>query len=542
MARRLLWGMAREPGWDNRNVHYAGELALTKVEDLTYEVGRFLEDHDFPSLITPSAYSRSHQVEIAGKVLSLPHLAVEAGLGTLGLNLQLLTPEFGPRVILGRHRDAGGARAGPAAGARALPGRGLRALSPGLPRRRHRPLRARPRRAARRTPRPTATTSSSSTWSASWTTPDPAQRMERVQSMDTFMIWQSMLRGVGVYTGCTRCADVCPVGADYEAHLREVQAEIPEATPAKDDRLRGLQRAAGPRGGAGAARPRPLDRRPARPDVTTTRADVCVVGGGPAGLLLGLLLARRGVEVVVLEGHETFDREFRGEVLQPSTLHLLDELGLLEYVRAQPHSLLTAGKVRVDGKPAGEFSFRRIAPEYPHAIWMPQPIFLQALLDKARPFPSFQGWMGARASELVLERGVVVGVRGRRHGKEPFEVRADVVVAADGRYSPMRRLGDFEVEYEHHDFDVIWFVIEQPPGWPSTIYISLGRDAPGAAPAEVPAPHPGRPHRAHRRMAALARRGRGGGRRPDPPLRPGAVRRLRRRRSATSPRSSRWRA
>jgi 2-polyprenyl-6-methoxyphenol hydroxylase-like FAD-dependent oxidoreductase len=213
--------------------------------------------------------------------------------------------------------------------------------------------------------------------------------------------------------------------------------------------------------------------------MTSTRAGVCVAGGGPAGLLLGLLLARRGVEVVVLEGHETFDREFRGEVLQPSTLHLLDELGLLEYIRAQPHSLLTAGQVRVGGKPAGEFSFRRIAPEYPHAIWMPQPVFLQALVDKARQFPSFQCWMGARASELVLERGMVVGVRGRRHGKESFEVRADVVVAADGRYSSMRRLGEFEVEYEHHDFDVIWFVIEQPPGWPSTIHISLGQDLQG---------------------------------------------------------------
>ena len=68
------------------------------------------------------------------------------------------------------------------------------------------------------------------------------------------------------------------------------------------------------------------------------RTSVCVVGGGPAGLMLGLLLAKRGVEVIVLEGHETFDREFRGEVLQPSTAHLLDELGLLGYILDQPHS------------------------------------------------------------------------------------------------------------------------------------------------------------------------------------------------------------
>jgi 2-polyprenyl-6-methoxyphenol hydroxylase-like FAD-dependent oxidoreductase len=94
----------------------------------------------------------------------------------------------------------------------------------------------------------------------------------------------------------------------------------------------------------------------------TVRVSTCIVGGGPAGLMLGLLLAKRGADVLVLEGHEKFDREFRGEVLQPSTAHLLDELGLLDYVLAQPHSRLDTGKVRLAGKDVGEFSFKRIAP------------------------------------------------------------------------------------------------------------------------------------------------------------------------------------
>ena len=102
--------------------------------------------------------------------------------------------------------------------------------------------------------------------------------------------------------------------------------------------------------------------------MTTVRVGACIVGGGPAGLMLGLLLAKRGADVLVLEGHEDFEREFRGEVLQPSTAYLLDELGLLEYVRAQPHSLLEAGKVRLNGREVGEFSFARIAPRYPYAI------------------------------------------------------------------------------------------------------------------------------------------------------------------------------
>jgi 2-polyprenyl-6-methoxyphenol hydroxylase-like FAD-dependent oxidoreductase len=204
------------------------------------------------------------------------------------------------------------------------------------------------------------------------------------------------------------------------------------------------------------------------------RASACIVGGGPGGLLLGLLLAKRGVDVIVLEGHEDFDREFRGEVLQPSTSHLLDELGLLEYVLAQPHSLLEVGRIRLNGREVGRIEFKRISPRYPYAIWMPQPIFLEALRRKAAGFPSFQCWMGARAAKLIEENNKVVGVSGLRHGKEAFEVRADVVVAADGRYSSLAKLGGFEIEYEHHDFDVIWFTIEQPPGWSSTFYVSFG--------------------------------------------------------------------
>jgi 2-polyprenyl-6-methoxyphenol hydroxylase-like FAD-dependent oxidoreductase len=208
--------------------------------------------------------------------------------------------------------------------------------------------------------------------------------------------------------------------------------------------------------------------------MTTERVSACIVGGGPGGLMLGLLLARRGVDVLVLEGHEDFEREFRGEVLQPSTAHLLDELGLLEYVQAQPHSLLRDGRIRVDGEEVGAFSFARIAPRYPYAIWMPQPIFLAALLRKADTLPGFRCWMGAKVTGLVEEDGRVVGVRGTRHGREPFEVRADVVVGADGRYSQVAKLGGFKTAYEHHDFDVIWFTIEQPPGWSSTLYVSLG--------------------------------------------------------------------
>jgi 2-polyprenyl-6-methoxyphenol hydroxylase-like FAD-dependent oxidoreductase len=213
--------------------------------------------------------------------------------------------------------------------------------------------------------------------------------------------------------------------------------------------------------------------------MTSVKVNTCIVGGGPAGLMLGLLLAKRGVDVLVLEGHETFEREFRGEVLQPSTAHLLDELGLLDYILREPHSQLEEGVVRMNGTAVGGFSFKRIAPQYPYAIWMPQPVFLAALRRKADLLPSFQCWMGAKVSRLVQDDGVTVGVSGRRHGAEPFEVRADVVIGADGRYSQIAKLGGFTNDYVRHDFDLVWFTIEQPPGWSSTMYVSMGRDVRG---------------------------------------------------------------
>src|SRR5215467_8846498 len=83
------------------------------------------------------------------------------------------------------------------------------------------------------------------------------------------------------------------------------------------------------------------------------------------------------------------------------------------------------------------------------------------------------GW-GAKVSKLIQEGGCTVGVAGMQHGQEPFEVRTDVVVGADGRYSAIAKMGGFKPEYEHHDFDLVWFSIEQPPGWSSTLYVSLG--------------------------------------------------------------------
>lgn len=240
VARRLLSGMSRELAWNNRNVHYAGEMLLSSMESLTYEIGRFLEDHGFPSIMTPSAYSRSHQVEVAGKALSLGHVAVEAGLGTLGLNLQLLTPEFGPRVVLGaivttaplepgqRHERA--LCRGEECGRCLLACPGDAVEHWGLDVERCKPYSS-----------PYGYHAVERHVERILAEGDRQRRTEAARSTETLMIWQSMLRGVGVYTGCTRCYDVCPVGADYERQLREIQERIPEETADKQRRLAAIR-------------------------------------------------------------------------------------------------------------------------------------------------------------------------------------------------------------------------------------------------------------------------------------------------------------
>ena len=226
-------------------------------------------------------------------------------------------------------------------------------------------------------------------------------------------------------------------------------------------------------------RPRPSGRRARTGSPAVTRTSVCVVGAGPAGLLLALLLAKRGADVIVLEGHQTFDREFRGEVLQPSALRLLDRLGLLDDILSRPHTKLTEAVYRIAGRVSGRFEWRRIVPEYPYAVWMPQPALLSMLRDKARQFPGFQCWMGARVDELVERDGKVRGVRGERGEAGRFEVLADVVIGADGRHSLVRRLAGVELEYEHDDFDVVWFLARRPSTWYDTMYFVLGEDVQG---------------------------------------------------------------
>lgn len=193
--------------------------------------------------------------------------------------------------------------------------------------------------------------------------------------------------------------------------------------------------------------------------------DVIVVGGGPAGMMLGLLLAKVGVQVIVLESHDNFDREYRGEVLQPRFAQLLDQLQLRAYIEQLPHSKLKKGAFYHYDKKKGDFDFSSMIAGVPYALWIPQPILLQALYEKAKEYPTFDMMFHAPVKKLHEKDGTVSGVVVEQKSKEFLEIQAKVTIGADGRFSTIRRLGGFELEYEYYLGDLIWFSIPRPPHW-----------------------------------------------------------------------------
>ncbi len=185
-------------------------------------------------------------------------------------------------------------------------------------------------------------------------------------------------------------------------------------------------------------------------------------------MLLGLLLAKQGIQVTVLESHKDFEREYRGEVLMPRFGQMMQQIGLWKHLLSYQHLQLKNFELFFRDKLIIKISLSDLSPEVPFALWMPQPIMLKAFLDKAKTYPNFHMLFGTLARDLIEDNGKVVGLVAEHEGQS-FEVRAAVTVGADGRSSIVRKGGRFEFEYEHYDFDLVWFTVKHALDYENTV-------------------------------------------------------------------------
>jgi len=193
------------------------------------------------------------------------------------------------------------------------------------------------------------------------------------------------------------------------------------------------------------------------PDIRTR---CVVVGGGPAGMMTGYLLARAGVDVVVLEKHADFNRDFRGDTIHPSTLELMHELGLLDEFLKLPHQEMRELRGIFNGHEVPITDFSRVPTHCKFIAFMPQWDFLNFFSAKAKRFPSFALHMQHEVIDLIFDQERVAGVRVRTPEGE-CDFRADLIIGADGRHAITHTRAGFEIEELGVPIDVLWMHISK---------------------------------------------------------------------------------
>src|ERR1700758_289716 len=210
--------------------------------------------------------------------------------------------------------------------------------------------------------------------------------------------------------------------------------------------------------------------------MTKWKTTCLVVGGGPAGMMLAYLLAPSGVQTILVEKHGDFLRDFRGDTVHPSTTELMQELGILdEFLREVPHQSMEQLGIGFKGQTFDLIDFRHLPTACKYVVFMPQRDFLNFLAGKAKRYPSFRLEMSTEATGLLWQDDRIAGITARAAGI-PVEIRADLTVACDGRWSVIREHSGLPVEEFPMPIDVLWFRLPRTDSAPETLgYIGDGQ-------------------------------------------------------------------
>ena len=199
------------------------------------------------------------------------------------------------------------------------------------------------------------------------------------------------------------------------------------------------------------------------------KATCCVAGGGPAGMMLGFLLARAGISAVVLEKHADFLRDFRGDTVHPSTLEVIHELGLLDEFLKLPHSIVRQISLQIGDDRVVIGHFEHLPVRCKFVALMPQWDFLNFIADHGKRYTAFDLRMCTEATDLIEEAGRVVGLRAKASDGD-LEIRADLIVACDGRHSTLRDRANFKVDDLRAPMDVMWFRLSRKQSDPTETF------------------------------------------------------------------------
>ncbi|MUH00678.1 NAD(P)-binding protein [Scytonema sp. UIC 10036] len=208
--------------------------------------------------------------------------------------------------------------------------------------------------------------------------------------------------------------------------------------------------------------------------VDIQQTSCCIVGGGPTGAVLALALARQGVAVTLLEAHKSFDRDFRGDIIHAKAMEIMDELGVTERLLQEvPHTKTDKIEFMTPEQSVTFADFSRLKSRHPYATIIPQAKFLEFLTTEAKRYPNFQIIMGANVQQLIEEDGIISGVRYRGNGGW-HEVRAKLVVGADGRFSRIRQLAGMQQDKTTAPMDLLWLRLPRHSQEPQGLIARFG--------------------------------------------------------------------